>query len=272
MVDIVLQTLTVFLNFAYDASNLPTFERGEIVPLLLKLARCPHFEVSFLSRIILSLVAPLLACDELLSLKLDTFEAEFIASAFEYALDSPDHEAEGYTLAELLHIATSFTNSSQKLPDAVANRMLLRDTRAEQKWEGLGEAESLTTGMKRAKITSNPKEAKHVMSRKQDEPTSEYSKNLKENWELLDENKSLLMKTNLCSSVEKLLKFPDEEIQAATLRMLWNLLHCPSFSQQVLRVHPLIAHSVKQLQQHSSMELKLAASSILTLLGKGNYN
>ena len=244
-INIVLQTLTVFLNFAYDTNNMPMFESGEIVPILLKFARCPHFEVSFLSRIILSFVGPLLTCSELASLKLNEFEANYIASAIQNAVKSPDHEAEGYTITELLQIASSFSNySSDKVPGAVWSGMLQKDDNVHVQQEATG-----------ANKTDS--------SRKNHDVISEYTKELKDT---MEENKVLLMETNLCSSIEKLLCVPDEVIQTATIKLLWNLLHYPSIQQQVLLSCPFIIHSVKQIQQHSTTQLKLQASCILKLL------
>ena len=247
-INIVLQTLTVFLNFAYDTNNMPMFESGEIVPILLKFARCPQFEVSFLSRIILSFVAPLLTCSELASLNLNEFEANYIASAIQNALNSPDREAEGYTLTELLQIASSFTNySSDKVPAADWSGMLQKDDNDHIQQEATGEF--------KLKAADSYRENHDVIP--------ECTKEVKDS---MEENKVLLMETSLCSSIEKLLCVPDEVIQTATIKLLWNLLHCPSFQQQVLLSYPLIIHSVQQIQQHSTTQLKLPASCILKLL------
>lgn len=101
--------LTIILNCAAQPCNIPVFEASSILPELTCIIQCPVLDVSLTSKLILSFLAPILASEQYLALSLSLDEAKDLSTTLSKAVMTPDLNADGHSINELLCFLINFT-------------------------------------------------------------------------------------------------------------------------------------------------------------------
>lgn len=83
----------------------------------------------------------------------------------------------------------------------------------------------------------------------------------------LEKNCKVLMKQKLLDTIAFLLLVPEENIQEASARLLWNLLHFKAFKEKVLLEFPAIVKALNTLRDVPSPDIQLTAFCALWVLG-----
>lgn len=105
--------LKVMINCAANSTNLPAFNSGfsksDTIVSILPLTHGQQCDSALYSKMLLSLINPLLDCEQLKALKLCRKEANTCVSLLQQAFEDPFHMVQDFTLLTILNSVVWFT-------------------------------------------------------------------------------------------------------------------------------------------------------------------
>ena len=101
--------LTIMLNCASEAANLPVFEASHVPGTMITFAHHPTLEVAILGKIILSFLVPILTNEQYAIVKLTQEEGSHLISELSETVTSSDAQTDDHSLLESLTFLLNFT-------------------------------------------------------------------------------------------------------------------------------------------------------------------
>ena len=224
--------LEVLINCASDPSNLPAFntcyDRSDAIISVLPLTHGQNSSIALSSKMFLSLLNPLLECEQLGTLKLSRTEATACVSLLNIAFVTPHHMVQGSTLLTLLKVMIRLTHEYHR------KCVKTMDEKKWKKWKRCSDYEQ--------KLLS-------------------VSIELKSNIQLLVEGGILWVLERILNSSLR------DEIKVTAIQLLWSLAHSGTAKPLILE-NLRIIKALEDVSNHvSSPEMIVASHCAIYLLG-----
>ena len=211
---ILLNSLCTLLNISYGPLNYPAFYFADTVCEVIPYITINNFDISSTAKFILSCLHTHLDCEQLFSLMLEEEEVEYCIKTLKGAIVSQDFKSGGFAVHELLQILTNFTH-----PSYSTSIKTLSSNKPQSKKE-------------------NPKRL------------SNFDQKMLAVNEMLTKNCINLKQFKIIPLLDYI--FKEMVFHAQTCRLLWNLLHCDAFREEVMSKYSGIYEAVSQMMKEVS--------------------